>query len=135
MKSRKKGKKTLSMVFVLSLTLTVAIAFAYFKIYYQGQSVSLPYPLTSEGRYISRLKTKLSKLNLKINSEPKLIENTSDVEVVIDPGIKVIFPVKKDIDQEIFTLQLILNKSRIDNQKNGNPKVIDLRTNKPHVTF
>jgi len=126
----------LPVIFTVSLLLTGLIIYFYFSNLTNKNTPVLPNPLTIESQNVLLLKTRLSEYNLKIVSGPKLTNDSSDIEVTISPNIKVIFPSKEDVVQKVITLQLILNKSKIDNQQeNGYPKVIDLRTNKPHVTF
>jgi len=136
MRKTRKTKSFLPVIFTVSLLLTGLIIYFYFSNLTNKNTPVLPNPLTIESQNVLLLKTRLSEYNLKIVSGPKLTNDSSDIEVTISPNIKVIFPSKEDVVQKVITLQLILNKSKIDNQQeNGYPKVIDLRTNKPHVTF
>jgi hypothetical protein len=136
MRRIRKTRNPLPIIFTISLLLTGIIIYVYFFKIVGKNNLFLPNPLTIESQNVLLLKTKLSEYNLEIVTGPKLINDSLDIEVTISPNTKVIFPAKNDIVQKVITLQLILNKSKIDNQQeNDYPKVIDLRTNKPHVTF
>jgi hypothetical protein len=136
MRKTRKTKSFLPVIFIISLLLTGLIIYYYLANLTNKNTPLLPNPLATESQNVLLLKTSLSEANLEIVSGPKLTNDSSDIEVTISPNIKVIFPSKEDVVQKVITLQLILNKSKIDNQQeNDYPKVIDLRTNKPHVTF
>lgn len=135
MRKRIRNKNLLSIIIVV-FTLSVLILVLFFFKVIKKTGLVFPNPLTPEGQKIVQLKDRLSENKLEILSGPSLIDNSNDIEVYIAPGIKTIFSSENNISQQIITLQLILNKSKIDNQQNDSyPKIIDLRTSKPYVTF
>ncbi len=136
MRKKLRNKNLLVKTIVISSILTTILLFIFFFKFIKKTGLVFPNPLTAEGQKIVQLKDKLSESKLEILSGPNLIDDSNDIEVIISPGIKIIFSSENSISQQIITLQLILNKSKIDNQQNNNyPKIIDLRTSKPYVTF
>ncbi len=136
MRKRAKNKNLLINIVAIASGLSVLMAALFFFKIIKKTSLVFPNPLSPEGQKMIFLKDKLSKSKLEIISGPSLIDNSVDIEVIIAPKIKIIFSSETDISKQVITLQLILNKSKISNQQNeGYPKIIDLRTSKPYVTF
>jgi len=130
----KKWKKLL--LFVFSLLLLIRASFWIKK---QLFSPSIfPNPLSSyEEKNFFLLKELLRSEMKEIKNfkGPRWNEESMGLEVFTSDGTKIIFSPEKDLTEQVTSLQLILKKYRILNNGKEKPKIIDLRTINPYVSF
>jgi len=127
----KKWKKLLLFVFLLLL-----LAGAGFGIKKQLFAPPIfPNPLSFyEERKFFLLKELLHS-GIKDFKGPRWKEESMGIEIFTSNGVKIIFSPEKDLAKQVASLQLILKKYRILNNGEEKPKVIDLRTINPYVSF
>jgi len=111
----------------------------YFAFLFWGQNNAnkglFPSPLSPLEEKKFDLVRQIKALGINISSGPVWNEKTQGVELVTTKGIKIIFSSSLEIDDQIRALQLILKNSKIVSPDEKLPKVIDLRTVSPYVSF
>jgi len=104
--------------------------------YLNRKSQLLPDPTYGLTKKSSELERLLVDSKIEIKSGPFLDRDNKSFSVITHDDIKVLFSSERDLQTQIFSLQLILNEIYNDlEDRYNNPKVIDLRSKNPNVTF
>lgn len=133
-KQIKKERKRLRVAIILLLILLFAAVLGVAKNINWSEitpftSTGLIRPIPEKG-IEAELKENLQKMNIEVFDGPKLLGK--DLEASISGGITVLFTTQKDLNNQIASLQLMIERFKIEGKL---PKKVDLRFEKTVVTF
>jgi len=92
-------------------------------------------PLTKREEWKFSLNKELVKSGINLSNGPAWNQKTMSFEGRTAEGIRVIFSAQKGAEEQVASLQLLLNKSIMLNNEGKKIKVIDLRALNPYVSY
>ncbi|MCD6225906.1 hypothetical protein J7J95_02365 [bacterium] len=118
-------------VWVLFFLLTGGIGVAFLL---RSKSSPLPSPVTTREEKKFLVSRELFNQGIVKFSGPYWNEKKQAIEIFLS-GTEVLFSPQRDFAEQVASLQLILKKYRIVDKNGKKPKVVDLRTLNPYVSF
>lgn len=130
-KERKRFKIAIVFLFVLIFAAVLGVAknIDWSEVITPFTPIKLIRPIPEKG-IEAELKEDLQKMDIEVFDGPKLLGK--DLEASISGGIIVLFTTQKDFKDQIASLQLMIERFKIEGKL---PKKVDLRFEKTVVTF